>query len=430
MKWIHPVSAAGAIFCVLSATAQENSARETVERLVDLAIERNRDLLATREKIQEAQAILRQAGVRPAPTLEVEGATGRPLGTKGEEEYSAGYFYPIETSGKREKRLQVAQQAVALAEAEYQERLRSLKLEIRTREIDAIAEREKLAALGRISQVNQDAYRLTEARVQRGDAAPLDQQLLAVENNRTEALRLGTEGRSEAAMFELRRIVGLRVDESAPVVESFPPPNSELDLSRLKQTGLDKRPDLQINRVLEMQGDAEIALTEALGKADITLSARYALRNSAFDNQFGVDAAGVRVPLRDRDNVVSVGVSIPLLSRRRNQGNLDAAISRERSARLRREYLEAAIPLEIEAAYRRWRAARNTLAVLNQGVVEQSAANLEVVRKAYQLGQLRLLDVLNEQRRLLDTEISYIEARAELARTEAELERAVGGNLP
>lgn len=429
MAWMRPISAVGAILCVLSAPAQEISARQDVERLVDLAIERNRDLLATREKIQEAQAILRQAGVRPAPTLEVEGATGRPLGTKGEEEYTAGYFYPIEMSGKREKRMQVAQQAVALAEAEYEERLRSLKLEIRTREIDAIAEREKLAALGRISQVNQDAYRLTEARVQRGDAAALDQQLLAVENNRTEAQRLGTEGRSEAAMFELRRIVGLRADESAPV-ESFPAPSSELDLSRLKQLGLDKRPDLLINRLLEKQGDAEIALTEALGKADITLSARYALRNSAFDNQFGVDAAGVRVPLRDRDNVVSVGVSIPLLSRRRNQGNLDAAISRERSARLRREYLEAAVPLEIEAAYRRWRAAKNALAVLNQSVVEQSAKNLEVIRQAYQLGQLRLLDVLNEQRRLLDTELSYIDAKAELARAEAELERAAGGNLP
>ncbi len=430
MKWIRPVSAVGAVFCVLSAPAQEDSARQSVERLVGLAIEGNRDLLATRERIQEAQALLRQAGVRPAPTIEVEGATGRPLGTKGEEEYSAGYFYPIETSGKREKRMQVAQQSVALAEAEYQERLRGLKLEIRTHQIDAIVEHEKLAAFDRISRVNQDAYRLTEARVQRGDAAVLDQQLLGVENNRTEAQRVGTEGRSEAALFELRRVIGLKANDSMPVEDSLAIASNDLDINSLKQLGLEKRPDLQISRLLEKLGNAEISLTEALGKADITLSARYTLRNSAFDNQFGVDAAGVRVPLRDRDNVVSVGISIPLLSRQRNQGNLDAAISRERSARLRREYLEAAVPLEIEAAYRRWHAAQRALSVLNRGVVEQSAKNLEVIRQAYQLGQLRLLDVLNEQRRLLDTELSYVDAKAEFARAEAELERAVGGNLP
>ena len=429
MRWIRLVSAAGAVICVLSAPAQESSAIQSVDRLVDLAIERNRDLLATRERIQEAQALLRQAGVRPAPTLEIDAATGRPLGTVGEEAYTAGYFYPLETYGKRKKRRQVAEHTVALAGAGYQERLRNLKFEIRTRVIDAGVEREKLAAFDRITRVNQDAYRLTEARVQKGDAALLDQQLLAVENSRTEAQRVGTEGRFEAATFELRRVIGLKTDESVPAGEPFTPAKAELDLNRLKELGFERRPDLQINRLLEKQGEAEVSLTEALGKPDITLSARYALQNSAFDNQFGLDAAGARVPLRDRANILSAGVSIPLLTRRRNQGNLDAAISRERSARLRRQYLEAAVPLEIEALYRRWNAARNAQAVLNHRVVEQSEKNLEVIRQAYQLGQLRLLDVLNEQRRLLDTELSYIEAKAELARAEAELERAVGGNL-
>jgi cobalt-zinc-cadmium efflux system outer membrane protein len=87
------------------------------------------------------------------------------------------------------------------------------------------------------------------------------------------------------------------------------------------------------------------------------------------------------------------------------------------------------VPLEIEAAYHRWQAAQNARVVLSQGVVDQSEKNLAVIRQAYQLGQLRLLDVLNEQRRLLDTELAYIDTKAELARAEAELEHAVGGAL-
>ena len=51
------------------------------------------------------------------------------------------------------------------------------------------------------------------------------------------------------------------------------------------------------------------------------------------------------------------------------------------------------------------------------------------MRQAYQLGQLRLLDVLNEQRRLIDTELSYIDAQTELAETTADLERVVGSDL-
>ena len=58
-----------------------------------------------------------------------------------------------------------------------------------------------------------------------------------------------------------------------------------------------------------------------------------------------------------------------------------------------------------------------------------SARNLSVIRQAYNLGQLRLLDVLNEQRRLLETELTYIDAESEPARSRAELERAVGGDL-
>ena len=63
-------------------------------------------------------------------------------------------------------------------------------------------------------------------------------------------------------------------------------------------------------------------------------------------------------------------------------------------------------------------------------MVEPSTANLTVIREAYKLGQLRLLDVLNEQRRLVDNELAYIDAQADASRGWAEVERAIGGNLP
>ncbi len=68
--------------------------------------------------------------------------------------------------------------------------------------------------------------------------------------------------------------------------------------------------------------------------------------------------------------------------------------------------------------------------LFRDGVVGQSARNLAVVREAYQLGQLRLLDVLNEQRRLTDNELAFLDARAQVARAFAELERTTGGLLP
>ncbi len=46
------------------------------------------------------------------------------------------------------------------------------------------------------------------------------------------------------------------------------------------------------------------------------------------------------------------------------------------------------------------------------------------------LGQLRLLDVLNERRRLIETRLAHIDAETELAQAAADLERAVGMDLP
>jgi cobalt-zinc-cadmium efflux system outer membrane protein len=68
--------------------------------------------------------------------------------------------------------------------------------------------------------------------------------------------------------------------------------------------------------------------------------------------------------------------------------------------------------------------------ILKSGVIEQSEKNLTVIREAYRLGQLRLFDVLNEQRKLIETELAFVDAQAEAAQALVVLEKAVGGTLP
>src|SRR2546430_2107002 len=81
-----------------------------------------RDVLALRQRVVQAQGLKRQAGIHPAPTLEAEGASTRPLGSAGEEAFSAAFTQPIETSGKRTNRVRVAELSITLAEAELDER--------------------------------------------------------------------------------------------------------------------------------------------------------------------------------------------------------------------------------------------------------------------------------------------------------------------
>ena len=418
---------------VLSAVvlAQEPAQRQllTVDDLIQRALERNRDVSALRLRVAEAQGLLRQAGIRPVPTVEVSGSSGRPLATKGEEEFSAGYFYPIETGGKRQKRVRVAEKDVQLAEAELAERVRQVAAEVRGRFIDAVAEQRKLDAIDGLLQVSREALRLTQARVEQGDIAPLDRDLLAVEVSRAEAQRSPVLGRLAAALLDLRRVAALEPSETLAPRE-LPMTPASLRVEELQEHALRTRPDLLIARLLEDQGGASVELAEAEGKPNLTVAARYARRNSRFDDQLGLTSSGTLTQLRDQDDVLTVGISIPLLTRKRNLGNIEAAEARLAGARLRRQYLEGAIPLEVMAAWERYLAARRAVDIYDRGVVEQSEKNLAVIRGAYNLGQLRILDVLNEQRRLIDTQLGAIDARAEEARALTELMRAVGGNLP
>ncbi len=412
------------------ALGQSPDAITSVDQLIQQSLAQNREIQAVQQRLAEARGRLRQAGNRPAPTLESNAGSGRPLGTTGEEEYSIGYFQPIETGGKRPKRLLVAEKEVELADAELAERKRQLSYEIRARYIDAVASQQKVEAIERIVAVDREAYRLVDARVQRGDAAPLDRQLLLVEVNRTEAQRSMIAGQAQSAEVELRRAAALPSGEplklsTAPVAPSAP----GVTLEQLRRRALEGRPDLRAARTLSAQSTAELDLVQAQGRPDVTVSAQYARRYSQFEDPIRVTGRGSPLLLQDRDNVLTLGVSIPLQTRKRNQGNVEAAAARQSAAQLRCRHLELTAGLEVEAAWARYEAARKTVAIFQRGVVDESNRNLAIIRQAYELGQLRLLDVLNEQRRHLETQLSAIDAEAELARSAAELERAAGGEL-
>jgi outer membrane protein, heavy metal efflux system len=400
----------------------------TVDDLVRTGLARNKSLLAIRERIAEAQGTLTQAGVRPAPVLDLKGATGRPLGTYGEEQYGAGFSQSIETFGKRSKRIQVASFGVAQAEAELQEGSATLAYEIRSAAAERRAEQQKLALLDEAAMVNAEAQRLTDARVHEGDVAPLEANLLRVETNRALVLRRSAQARLTTAELDLRRLSGLLASEALPPTDYIAPSAENLD--SLKTKALESRADLRSARLQEEQSQAGVQLAKANGKPDVDLSVGYIRQYSQFDDLFGQTPTGAIAPLRDRDDILSFGVSIPLRTSRSVRGEVQAATARTSGARLRREYLERSIPMEVESAYQRWTAANESIDLLRSGVVDPSTSNLQVIREAYKLGQLRLLDVLNEQRRLVDTELAFIDAQADATRNWAEVERAIGGNLP
>ena len=358
---------------------QPSSTLRTVDDLVRTGISNNKDLAALRERIAEARGLAQQARVRPSPVLELSGSTAEPLGTTGDHEYGAGVSQSIETFGKRGKRARLADMSVAVAETNIETRSAQLAYEIRAVYSEVTAARRKLKVLTDLIALNQETLRLTEARVKEGDVAPLEANLLKVEISRAAVSRMSAQGRLVSAENELRRLVGMDQGTSIAEADVSLPPMQALDL--LKQQALQNRGDLKGARLEEEQQFAGVTLAKAESKPDVTVSAGYKRQSTQFEGLFAFNEAGALSPIRDQVDVLNFGVSIPLRTSRSGAGNVRAAASRTSGARLRKEYLERAIPLEVEAAYQGWRTALDSLQLLQRGVLDQSEANLSVIQK-------------------------------------------------
>lgn len=390
------------------------------------ALAANGQLAAARLDVARARARLRQAGLRPNPSIDFEQRTGRFTGAPGESETSVGVAVPLELFGQRGRRIDLAEAEIDAAEAEIANRERQLASEVRVRYAEALAARRELEILGELNRVDTETARFVSVRVSEGESAPLEYRQLQVEIDRLAARRALVEGRLQAALLELGNVVGATATERGALAEDLArvawsgAPGS---LDEATEVALRTRPDLRLARLEERVAEAGLSLVRAQTAPDVTVFGRFSVEKSVFDDT----PVGI---LRDRDRTLAFGVSVSLPILNRNQGARAEAETAIAQARKRREFTEQRIRAEVASAYARLRAADAAVATFEQGVITRSNENLRSIRGAYQVGAFRITELLVEQRRYVDAQREYIEALAERYRALADLQTALGLAAP
>jgi len=389
--------------------------------LVRRALAANTELAAARLEVERARGRLRQAGLRPNPTVDFEQTTGRLTGSAGERETSIGFALPLEISGQRRARVDLARAELEAAEAEIADRERRLVAEVRASYAEVLAAIRELEITESLNNIDQQTARVVEVRVTEGDSAPIELNLLRSEIDRLKARRALVEGRLQASLLRLKSLVGVALGETLRLAENLdaqilPEPSS---VEAAVDVALRTRPDLRLARLIEDVAQAGLRLARAQGRPDITAFSRYTKSSAVFDDT----PIGV---LRDKDRLLTFGVSIGIPIFNRNQGAKAEAEAAIVQARKRREFAESVVRSEVAAAFARYEAAKNSLAIFEQGVLDRSAQNIRSIRGAYEIGAFRITDLLVEQRRFIDLQREFIEALAERYRALAELQAAMG----
>lgn len=394
----------------------------TSSELVRRALAANGEISAARLDVERARSRLRQAGLRPNPTIDFEQTTGRFTGSRGESAASVGFALPLELGGKRGRRVELARAELDASEAEVADRERRLASDVRAFYAEALAALRELETTENLNNLDVQTARVVQARVNEGDTAPLELNLLRVEVDRLRSRRALVEGRLRASLIRLKSLTGilpaeilrLREDLAAPVL---PPPPASLDAAI--EVALRTRPDLRLARLNEEVAQAGLRLARAQRTPDVVPFTRYSTNRAAFDRT----PVG---PITDKDRLLSFGVSVAIPVFNRNQGAQAEASTAIEQTRRRREFAEAIVRSEVTAAYARYEAASGAVSAFEQGVIARSNENIRVIRAAYDLGQFRITDLITEQRRLVDSQREFTEALAEQYRALSDLQTSIG----
>jgi cobalt-zinc-cadmium efflux system outer membrane protein len=389
--------------------------------LVRRALTANAQLAATRLEIDRARARLRQAGLRPNPSLDFEQQNGI-LNSPGERGTTIGFSMPLELAGQRGRRIDLARAELEASEADVADRERRLASDVRLAYIETLAALREMEVTQNLYALDVETARVVEARVEEGDASPLELNLLRAEVDRLQARRALIEGRLQSSAARLKQLVGIAPDEQLKLREALmapllPDPPASLDAA--VDLALRTRPDLRFARLSEDVAWAGYRLTKAQAAPQVTAFARYSDVLGTFD------ATPVGV-LNDRDRLLAFGVSVTLPIFNRNQGAKAEAQLAITQAQRRREFTESVVRAEVTAVYRRYEAAQASIQTYERGVIARSEQNVQTMRAAFQIGAFRVTELLAEQRRLVDMQREMTEALAERYRALAELRTALG----
>jgi len=394
----------------------------SLSEIVKRSLETNSEIKIAQLEVDKAKARLTQAGLRPNPTLEVDQGSGRLVGSSGNGEFSAGVSIPLELYGQRRLRIDRAKAEIVLKEAEIATRQREIISRIVVDYAYALSAMREIKILDEILAVDIETIRFVQIRVNEGETAPLELSLLQTEVERLRVQRQLVEGRIQAAITQLKYFAGipyeqpLRLKEELPLA-SFPslPPSTDVAVT----VALKSRPEIRIAELEEQLGNAGLRLIRSEAKPEISAFTKFSLTKSTIDLPTGAFPQE-----RDRSLLFGITVGLPVFDRKQG-AKAEAAIA-IRQAQERRVFAEGVIKNEIVLAFQQLEIARKALLRLETNVLPRSRENLETVRRVYQIGEIKITDLLVEQRRLIEANKDVTEALTRKYRAEADLFIALG----
>ena len=408
------VMVAGTSGALIPAYAEVKEQMRTfdLDRIIDLALERNPAILGAQSVIEQNEGRRTQAGAYPNPTLGAQTANGAirdPSNGDRMIEYGMTLHQTVEWPGMRAARKDAADAGLASATVGLEEAKLNLIAEVKQAFYELLLAERTVDLLQQNLEIVQEVARIVKARVRSGEGPQFEAVKAEVEVLKAKQEMTKAKNAVRVKLVGLDTLTAGALGPRYKVQGDFRLLRDRLDPEQMAARDLSQHPILKRQGKLVEQAEFTVTKERQGRVPNVTLFGGYAR-----------DAG--------REGMVA-GVSVPTPLWYLQQGHIAAALGTQR--REEAELIRARNDLgrAINQHAREAETAQEQILVYEEGLLKQAQEALRIAQLSFRQGASSLLDVLDAQRVQRQITVDYNLARFELSLALTRYERAVGGPL-
>lgn len=370
----------------------------TPESAAVFALRHNKDLVAARHVIAEAEGRLVQAGLWNNPEFEFR--TEFDARTKdGKRLYEGGFIQRFPWSGRLAQARAVARVDVAMAIEELRDKERMLAGNVLGKARALLAVDRKLGINADNRSLLDRIFKQTSTLTATGKATAAEARVVELEQTTLDLSREALVVERRAKLAELNGLLGRVPDDGMNMGGAFPEAPDAAALRAAAAQAVSRRPDRQLAALQIDKSQAEQRLAKAERWEDIGIGA--GMTRERKEGMY--------------ETMVGVVVAVPLPLWNRNQGRIAETQAAKERAAANVAALDLTIATEVREAQARVTGLASVLTRTRGPALDLARQTTKLIEETYATGSASFLTVFESRRQRLAIEEAAIDTEEQLA---------------